>query len=96
MAVKRMSAAEAAAYQEQEAGDRAKAARQAAKLAVEPQPDAMVTVRVLPKGADKISTGRHYPGIGEIHYEKGETFPIAATTAKELEDRGFVEIVTGG
>jgi hypothetical protein len=88
-------AASAAAAAEQialEEAARKRAARQAARNDMEPEAVPVVTVRVLPKGADKISMGVHAAGVGEAHYERGETFPVALDIATELEDRGFVEI----
>lgn len=71
---------------------RARAARQAAKEAKPVEPEQIVSCRVLKKGDGKISTGQHFGGIGEVHYEKGETLKAPKGTAEELEERGFVEI----
>lgn len=90
--VRRMSMAEVAEAQQQDAALRAKAARQASKdLSADVAPPEC-TVRVLKMGADKISTGQHVAGIGEVHYEFAETFKVARPIAQALEDRGFVEI----
>lgn len=71
---------------------RKRAARQAAKEAVRMREPEIVTVRVLPLGADKISMGEHIAGIGELHYERGETFQVERSIAEALEARGFAEI----
>lgn len=54
--------------------------------------DPMVKARVTKKGADKISTGRHEPGLGDEYFAAGEIIDVLKTTADDLEDRGFVEI----
>ena len=73
-----------------------RAARQAAKIeVVQVEPD-QVTVRVLKKGNEKVSMGIHVTGIGEAHYEHGETFLVSLPIAEALEERGFVEIVPAG
>lgn len=69
-----------------------RAARQAARPDFEPEKVAMVTCRVLPMGADKISMGIHVSGVGEAHYEHGETFEVSEPIAKALEARGYAEI----
>lgn len=56
------------------------------------QHDPTVQARVTKKGADKISTGRHEPQIGDEYYAQGEIITITKSNAEELEDRGFVEI----
>lgn len=71
-----------------------RAARQAAKVEVAQTEPEKVEVRVLKKGDQKISMGVHVAGIGEAHYEHGETFTVAKPIADELEDRGFVELVS--
>jgi pyrimidine deaminase RibD-like protein len=76
---------------EQNAELRAKAARQAAKNLTAPEPDTIVTCTVLHKGDGKISTGQHVAGIGEVHYEKGETFSAPLPAAEELRERGYVD-----
>jgi hypothetical protein len=53
----------------------------------------MVSCRVLPLGDGAISAGRHVDGIGELTYERGETFAAAGDIAQALEARGFVEIL---
>lgn len=73
-----------------------RAARQAAKTEVAQVAPAKVTVRVLKKGHEKISMGVHVGGIGEAHYEHGETFEVDVPIAEELEERGFVEVVPAG
>jgi hypothetical protein len=71
---------------------RAKAARQAAKDLTPIPPEELVTCEVTKKGDGRISTGQHVAGIGEVHYEKGETFTAPRATAEALEDRNFVII----
>lgn len=71
---------------------RKRAARQAAKQAEALKAPEIVTCRVLKNGDGKVSTGQHVAGIGEVHYEKGETFQTIREIADELETRGFVEI----
>jgi hypothetical protein len=53
----------------------------------------IVQCRVLKRGDGRISRGRHYDGIGEDHYELGETFPAERVNAVQLEDKGYVEIM---
>lgn len=72
---------------------RARAARQAAKSAAPIEPEETVECRVLKKGDAKISTGQHVGGIGEVNYEKGETFQAPKSRAEELEELGYVEIL---
>lgn len=73
---------------------RKRAAKQAAVAEVVQVAPENVTVRVLKKGHEKISMGVHVPGIGEAHYDHGETFTVALPIAEELEERGYVEIVS--
>lgn len=70
-----------------------RAARQAAVVQATPENIPIVQARVLPMGDGKISMGVHVPGVGEAHYERGETFSVIETVAISLEDRGFVEIL---
>lgn len=76
----------------EEEAARKRAARQAAVTNLEPEAVKVVTVRVLPMGDGKISMGKHAAGIGEAHYDKGETFGVGEDIAQALEARGFVEI----
>ena len=69
---------------------RKRAARQAAKQELAPQAVPTVTCTVLPQGHDKISMGQHVSGLGEAHYEEGETFTIGLPIAIRLYARGFV------
>lgn len=64
----------------------------AKEMALAPPEDPVVSVRVTKRGADKISTGKHYPDLGDEFYAQGEVFEVAKSTADILEDRGFVEI----
>lgn len=75
--------------------NRARAARQAHFGTVAPAAEDMVTCRVLKAGDGKISMGQHFGGIGDAHYERGETFQCVRSTALELEDRFYVEIQDG-
>ena len=73
-----------------------RAARQAAQRLIEPGPAAeVVECVVLPQGADKISMGSHIGGLGEAHYEEGETFSIELPIAVKLYDRGYVNFEGG-
>jgi hypothetical protein len=72
---------------------RERAARQAGKALREADPADVVTARVMKLGDGKISTGQHVPGVGEVHYERGEEFTTARAIAQDLEERGYVEIV---
>lgn len=67
-----------------------RAARQAAKRELMPTTFEGVVCEVLPMGADKISMGEHVPGLGEAHYEEGETFETGANIAVALYKRGYV------
>lgn len=51
----------------------------------------LVSVRVSKKGDARISRGVHHGGIGDDHFEKGDTFEVPRTRAAELEERGYVE-----
>lgn len=73
-----------------EAERRVKAARQAAKVAKEAAEPVLVSCKVLPLGDGKISTGDHVAGIGEVHYEEGETFQAIEATAKAYKAKGWV------
>ena len=92
MAVSRAAnQAEAAAQKAQEDTIRRRAARQAtATVKAEPAPEDLAECTVLPMGDGKISTGDHAAGIGEAHYDEGETFIVAMPIAVALYDRGFV------
>ena len=52
----------------------------------------LVTVRVTEEGGGKISRGVHHGGVGEDHYEEGETFQAERRNALELKKRHYVEI----
>ncbi len=69
---------------------RKRAARQAAKRELAPLDVPQVECTVLPAGHDKISMGIHVPGLGEAHYEEGETFTAGLPSAVSLYDRGFI------
>lgn len=86
------------ARKEAEAAESAKkrAARQAAKVEVAQEAPENVTVRVLKKGHEKISMGIHVAGVGEAHYDHGETFEVALPIAEALEERGYVEVIPAG
>lgn len=51
-----------------------------------------VIARVTKKGAGQISTGVNIAGMGDMTYDAGETPELDLIVAKELEERGLVEI----
>ena len=53
----------------------------------------LVPCRVLPMGANKVSMGVHIAGVGEALYDRGAELDAPAKIARELELRGFVEIM---
>lgn len=59
---------------------------------IAPPIDPTVEVRVLKRGADKISTGTHDARGGDLLFEQGESFVVAKSIADVLEDLGYVEI----
>lgn len=67
-----------------------RAARQAAKRELAPQDVPVVKCVVLPQGHEKISMGVHVAGVGEAHYDEGETLEAELPTAVDLYRRGFV------
>jgi hypothetical protein len=70
---------------------RKRAARQAAaRQKDDAPPPEVVECTVLPMGDGKISMGQHIGGLGEAHYEEGETFNVELPIAVSLYDRGFV------
>lgn len=77
-----------------------RAAKQAAKRELAPDSFPVVECTVLPLGDGKISMGTHITGLGDVHYEEGETFSVETPIAVSLYRRGFVnfpnakEIVT--
>jgi len=93
MAIRKATTAEVMSELDKIEALKNRAARQAAVVAEKPEAIPVVQARVLPMGDGKISMGIHIPGVGEAHYERGETFSIIETVAMALEDRGFVEIV---
>lgn len=52
-----------------------------------------VKVRVLKAGDNKISKGIHIPGVGDLCYKQGDEITLVRENAKQLEARGFLEIV---
>ena len=64
-------------------------------------PEPVVQCRVPRRGADKISTGRHEPLLGDETYAEGEVVNLPLSIARELQDapdragepRGYVEIL---
>ena len=78
-----------AAVEEREAMKK-RAAKQAAKRELAPDEVPSVTCTVLPLGDGKISMGQHIGGLGEVHYEEGETFPCPLPTAVRHYVRGWV------
>lgn len=87
------SQAEVAVAAAMDAELRKRAARQAAGELSRETPPELTRVRVLKLGADRISMGVHIAGVGEAFYERGESFDTEVPIARELEDRGYVEIV---
>jgi hypothetical protein len=67
-----------------------RAAKQARKRELAPEEVPIVECVVLPQGDGKISMGEHVGGLGEVHYEEGETFPCQLPIAIGLYERGFV------
>jgi hypothetical protein len=68
-----------------------------------PEPaEPVVRCRVTRRGADKISTGRHEPMLGDETYAEGEIVDLALSIAREQQDaidaagqpRGYVEILS--
>lgn len=72
---------------------RDRAARQAHTEAEELRVAEMIEVKVTKAGHGKISMGIHVPGIGDAHYERGETFMLAEPIALAQEANGYVRIV---
>lgn len=85
--------ADAMAAIQAEADRRKRAARQASAKAADATPVEMVKCRVTHKGDGKISMGEHVGGLGEVHFEKTETFEAAREIAEELQERGLAEIL---
>ena len=64
-------------------------------------PEPVVQCRVTRRGADKISTGRHEPMLGDETYAEGEVFSLPRSLALALQDapdragepRGYIEII---
>jgi len=55
--------------------------------------DHHVLARILPKGHDEVFTGEIDPKTNRpTKHKKGELIAASPETAKELEERGFVEI----
>ena len=60
----------------------------------EPAPIDTVSVRVLKAGDNRISTGIHIPGRGDLFHPRGTVLVMARPQADALETRGFVEITS--
>jgi len=66
-------------------------------------PEPVVACRITRRGADKISTGRHEPMLGDETYAEGEIVELPLSIAREQQDardaagqpRGYVEIIDG-
>lgn len=67
-----------------------RAAKQAAKRELAPDTVPVVECTVLPLGDGKISMGQHVGGLGEVHFEEGETFPCDRPIAVQHYVRGWV------
>ncbi len=52
--------------------------------------DGMTECTVTKKGDDKISTGQHIPGIGDVKYKRGDKFTVDSEIAENLADLGYV------
>lgn len=72
---------------------RERAAKQANRQTPTPEVEKRVEVQVTRIGDGLISTGIHAAGIGEVHYEKDETFEVGQSIADELELKGWVIIL---
>jgi acylphosphatase len=68
-----------------------KAAEQKIKATV---PVDTVSVRVLKAGDNRISTGIHIPGKGDLFHQRGTVLVMPKPQADALEARGFVEITS--
>lgn len=53
--------------------------------------EGMVWVTVTKAGDEKISTGEHVAGVGDVTYKRGDRFLVPLATAEALEARHFVE-----
>lgn len=78
-----------AAIEEREALKK-RAAKQAAKRELAPDTVERVECTVLPHGDGKISMGQHVAGLGEVHFEEGETFQCDLPIAVQHYVRGWV------
>lgn len=87
---KTTSAAESKAELEQLEALKKRAAKQAAKRELAPEEVPIVECTVLPLGDGRISMGKHIGGLGEVHYEEGETFPCQLPTAVIHYIKGWV------
>lgn len=67
-----------------------RAAKQASKRELAPEVIPEVHCTVLPLGDGKISMGQHVAGLGEVHFEEGETFTSPLPTAVLHYERGYV------
>lgn len=67
-----------------------RAAKQALKRELAPEVVPHVECTVLPLGDGKISMGQHVGGLGEVHFEEGETFPCPLPTAIIHYEKGWV------
>lgn len=78
-----------AAIEEREALKK-RAAKQASKRELAPDAVERVTCTVLPLGDGRISMGQHVAGLGEVHFEEGETFECDVPIAVQHYVRGWV------
>jgi hypothetical protein len=67
-----------------------RAAKQAAKRELAPDAVPRVLCTVLPHGDGRISMGEHVAGLGEVHFEEGETFDCDLPIAVQHYVRGWV------
>jgi hypothetical protein len=90
MVQKTNSNAEAKEAIEAQEAIRKRAARQAAKRELAPLDIPTVECVVLPAGHEKISMGHHVGGLGDAHFDEGETFTTELPIALALYRRGYV------
>lgn len=57
----------------------------------EEQSAALVSVTVTKFGEDKVSTGQHIAGTGDVYAKRGEKMMVSKSVADALEERGLAE-----
>lgn len=68
-----------------------RAAKQASKRELAPDDLPQVECTVLPLGDGHISMGQHIGGLGDVHYEEGESFTCDLPIAIQHYVRGWVQ-----